>query len=227
MSQFIQNIQAYLTQEKGFKFFINGDYNLNIIAIREDDIFDNRFTDTLVVAYKVNGFWQFLKIKWTTLAGLYGFGGEQNPLTKWQTGTDLDGVAIISDEYQYLGAFEYVNKPKQPYPFKEYLEQIKPLNYWRDNNRNGKIDRTQETFRTGNYKTHIHAMSPKGTDGEYIGFVGSMPWSQGCQGTPDIHFQKFMDLIKKAIPIWGTKFSYTVIRRDKFVEFLNKTKLPQ
>lgn len=212
IENYVKQWQIYFAK-KGYAFFTQGDYNLNIIAIRENDIFENTFSDTLLVLYKVNQKWQIFKTKWTTLAGVYGLGGEQNPLTKWQTGTDLDGVAIIA-EGQYRGAFEYVNNGFN-YPFTEYLRQIKALNYWRDNNKNFKIDRNPLTFRTGIYETHLHAMSHFNTDGIYISFPGYSPWSQGCQGAPSYWFNQFLSLVREAVKIYGKRFTYTLVHRNE------------
>ena len=43
--------------EKGFKFFENGDYNLNIIGVRNNSGDASRFDDFINVFYKVNGAW--------------------------------------------------------------------------------------------------------------------------------------------------------------------------
>jgi hypothetical protein len=53
----VAQLRAVL-KKKGYAFFESGDFNLNIIAIREDDKFDNKFSDTVHIAYKVFGKWR-------------------------------------------------------------------------------------------------------------------------------------------------------------------------
>ena len=47
---------------KGYKYFENGDYNLNIIGIRNSDtanMVTNKFDDTNTISYKIDGEWQY------------------------------------------------------------------------------------------------------------------------------------------------------------------------
>ena len=132
----IEQIKAVMLK-KGHKFFENGDYNLNIIAVRENNVFENTFSDTLYIIFKKAGVWQNIVLPWTTLAGTLGVGGEKNPLTGTQTGTGVDGVAIIA-EGQYLGVYQFIDSYKGflKYP---YFAQIKNMHYYRDNDKNGII----------------------------------------------------------------------------------------
>ena len=43
--------------EKGYAFFENGDYNLNIVGVRNDSGDASKFDDFLNVLYKINGEW--------------------------------------------------------------------------------------------------------------------------------------------------------------------------
>lgn len=202
---------------KGYAFFENGDYNLNIIAVREDDVFDNKFSDTLYVIYKVSGKWIIKTFPWTTLAGLYGKGGEKQPYTASETGTEEGGVAIIL-EGQYRGAFKYVPNGWK-YPFQRYLQQVKGLNYLRDNDKNGIISRETAIGRDNkNYMTHLHSMSPKGTGGAsmLVSYPGYSPWSAGCNGCPNVEFEQFLGIVEKAVPLWGNVFTYTLLHAKDF-----------
>lgn len=207
----VAQLRAVL-KKKGYAFFESGEFNLNIIAIREDDKFENKFSDTLHIVYKVFGKWRVLTLPWTTLAGTLGFGGEQNPLTASQTGTGVSGTAIIL-EGQYRGAFKWVENGWQ-YPFLQYFKQVKPLKYLRDNDRNGIITRDGKIYE-GDYQTHIHAMSPEGMDQDYVNYDWS-PWSQGCQGNPSYYFNKLKPIVRNAIALWGDRFTYTLIHRKDF-----------
>jgi hypothetical protein len=211
MNEIINSLRA-TCQKLGYRFFEDGDYNLNLIAVREDDRFDNRFSDKLYIAYKVGGIWKLETLEWTTLAGTLGFGGEQNPLTGAQTGTDLDGVAVMK-EGQYRSAFKLVRNGWS-YPFIKYIQQIREITYWRDNNRNGRIDRDTARMRIGNYATHIHAMSPPSVNSEFVNYWGGV-WSQGCQGAPEPTFAKLFALCEEASKTWGNVFTYTLLHRNQ------------
>ena len=198
---------------KNYKFFEKGDFNLNLIAVREDDIFDNKFSDTLYAICKVNGVFQKLELSWTTKAGVYGHGGEQDPLQAWETGTADNGVAVVV-EGQYLGAFELVLNGGG-YPFDEYFKQIKPLAYYRDNDKNGVITRGKVVW--GEYSTHLHAMSVKKYAGTYLSAIGYKPWSMGCMGADYLNFQRLKNLALKAASLYSNKFSYTLLHEKDFV----------
>ncbi len=210
----IQQIKDVLAK-KGYVFFDKGFYNLNIIAVRENDVFDNTFSDTLYVIWnEPNQPEKMLQLPWTTLAGVYGHGGEKDPLKAWETGTPDDGVAIIL-EGQYRGAFELVLVG--PYfPFLEYFKQVKSLKYFRDNDKNGVV--TRGKIVEGNFSTHLHPMSAAGTDGLYVSAPGWNPWSQGCNGCPDLQFKKLLRLGKLAANLYGNIFTYTLIHAKDFFQ---------
>ena len=45
-------------KSKGYKWFENGDYNVNIVGVRNMEVGDrvtNRFDDHLTISYKVDG----------------------------------------------------------------------------------------------------------------------------------------------------------------------------
>jgi len=210
----IDEIKAVLDNHS-HKFFENGDFNINIIAIREDDVYDNTFSDTCNLIYKEHGVWKNECFKWTTLAGVFGHGGEKSPLKSWETGTAEDGLACIA-EGQYRGAFQYI-KNGWRYPFQEYLSQIKGIDYLpRDNDKNGTVLRAGKIHKNTIWQTHLHAMSQFGQDGHFVSYPNYSPWSQGCQGTPYTEFQKFLMPIKKSVKLWGDKFTYTLVHAKDF-----------
>ena len=206
----IEQIKAVMLK-KGHKFFGGGDYNLNLIAVRENDTFENTFSDTLYCIYKKAGTWQMLTLNWTTLAGTLGIGGEKNPLTGAQTGTGVDGVAVIA-EGQYLGAYQFLDTYRGflSYP---YFTQIKNISYYRDNDKNGII--TRGKLYVGNYGTFLHRMSNNGVVSGYVNFDWAS-WSQGCNGAPEPEFRKLVDVARQAVIFWGDKFSYSVIHANDF-----------
>ncbi|MDX1903796.1 MAG: hypothetical protein SFU27_06510 [Thermonemataceae bacterium] len=207
----IEQIKAVM-QKKEYVFFEKGDYNLNLIAVRENDSFENTFSDTLYVIYKVKGIWQMLVLPWTTLAGTKGIGGEQKPLTGAQTGTGVDGVAVIV-EGQYRSVFNFVDTYTgfSKYPF---FNQVQPMNYYRDNDRDGKITRTGKVYR-GNYATLLHRMSNNGVASNEVNTEWAS-WSQGCNGCPEPEFARLVELTRKAVKLHGTLFTYTLLHANSF-----------
>jgi len=203
--------EVYL--KKGYKFFENGDFNLNLIAIRNKNVFTNQFDDDFLIVYKELGVWKIFQIEWTTVAGTLGKGGALNPLSGTETGTGVSGTAVIL-EGQYLKAFKWVEND-WIYPFVKYFKQIGNLKYVRDNNRDFKID-TNTRIYIGNYKTHLHAMSPKGVLSKFVNYYFSA-WSQGCMGAPEPSFKNIEPIVKKAIAIWGNSFSLTVLNKNDFL----------
>ena len=178
----------------GYVFFEQGDYNLNIHAIRTDDVFDNRFSDCLRILYKEAGIWQVFESKWTTLAGTKGFGGEQSPLTGAQTGTGVSGVAVIVPN-QYRRVYKFVDNYWQwlAYPF---FQQVGNMQYWRDNDKNGII--TKGRVYTGNYATNLHRMGNNRVEKEQVNSEIEY-WSQGCNGSPEPQFKGILPIVRKAI----------------------------
>lgn len=198
-------------QKKGYSFFENGDYNLNIIAIRENDVFENTFSDTLHIAYKVNNIWQLMTIPFTTLAGTLGVGGEQNPLTAQQTGTGVSGTAVII-EGQYKGAYKFIDT-YVGFLWYPYFMQIKPLKYYRDNDKNGII--TRGKIYEGNFGTLLHRMSNNGVESKQVNFW-NVGWSQGCMGSPEPQFKKILPIVRQSVKMYGDLFTLTLLHRNDF-----------
>lgn len=207
----VEKIRA-IFKSKNYAFFDTGIYNLNIIGIRENDIFENTFSDTLNVIYKdETQQWQILQTPWTTLAGTLGKGGEKKPLTGVETGTGVDGVAILCEQQIRAGYYfvdDYVTWLKYP-----FLNQIKSAFYYRDNDKNGIITRDKKYF--GNYATNIHRMSNNAQNAQQIN-SNLVAWSQGCNGSPEPEFKKLLALLRKASFLYGKQFTYTIIHRNDF-----------
>lgn len=200
-------------EKKGYLVFKNGNYNLNIIAVRENDEFENNFSDTLYVIYYISGAIKMLEIPWTTLAGTKGKGGSNNPLTGKETGTGVDGVAVIV-EGQYRKAYEFVDTYNGflSYP---YFNQIwgYELDYYRDNDKDRWI--TRGKIYKGDYRTCLHRMSNNGVNSKEVN-LDFVPWSQGCNGAPEPEFKKLVELTRKAVSLWGNKFTYTILHAKDF-----------
>ena len=111
-----------LFKQKGYSYFVNGNYNLNIIGVRNlsnGNIQDNTFNDALVCIYKGdNGVWYKRIWECTTDPGLKSLKNFSN----------IKGCAILVPN-QYKGAYK-IGLHKGQY---EALVQKKQVNVYRDN----------------------------------------------------------------------------------------------
>lgn len=183
---------ANLFKRKGYVYFTDGDYNLNIIGIRSNNnnVVTNEFDDFIVVTYKLpNGNWTKMIFSATTEPGITYM---HNPMNG-------KGTAILP-EGQYRGCFR-VGLHKGKY---KALVQYKPIKVYRDNNRDDKYDLDPSTFDKGMFGINIHkaGIASKRVDN----------WSAGCQViATDAEFKSFMSLVSKSAAKYGDKFTYTLI----------------
>lgn len=186
-------------------FFDNGDYNLNFIWVRNDLIADNHFSDDLFVAYKINGVEQVLNIKCTTVPGLRG--SLYNPLTV----AGATGTAIIKDG-QYRSSWKFIDSYSQfsTYPF---FQQIKPIDYYRDGNKDNIINEVQEQD-DRLFGTHWHRMSNVG-DKRLVESFEINNFSLGCMGSPISEWDQVVSLTRKAILCGqGNVFTGTILKKE-------------
>ena len=129
---------------KGFKYFTGGDYDVNIIGVRNSETKNrvtNAFDDCVTISYKVEGEWNFHCYKATT-----------DPGTHWVENILNDkGVAILKPG-QYRGSH------KLRLHAGKYLAlgQKKPVKVYRDNNRDNKYDLLEENVQEGIFGINIH-----------------------------------------------------------------------
>jgi hypothetical protein len=175
---------------KNYKFFESGDYNLNIIGIRNSDTgskVTNVFDDLLTVSYKIGDVWHFKKWAATTDPGTKGVKEFHN----------AQGVARLVPG-QYRGSHA-IGLHQGKY---EALKQTKPVKVYRDANK----DMTYDTklITEGIYGINIHKA---GVDSTYV-----ENWSEGCQVfKKSADFDEFMGLVKKAATLHGNSFTYTLL----------------
>jgi hypothetical protein len=175
---------------KDYKFFESGDYNLNIIGIRNSDTGNkvtNVFDDLLTVSYKIGDVWHFKKWAATTDPGTKGVKEFHN----------AQGVARLVPG-QYRGSHA-IGLHQGKY---EALKQAKPVKVYRDANK----DMTYDTklITEGIYGINIHKAGADSTSVEN--------WSEGCQVfKKSAEFDEFMALVKKAATLHGNSFTYTLL----------------
>jgi hypothetical protein len=175
---------------KNYKFFESGDYNLNIIGIRNSDTGNkvtNVFDDLLTVSYKIGDVWHFKKWAATTDPGTKGVKEFHN----------AQGVARLVPG-QYRGSHA-IGLHQGKY---EALKQAKPVKVYRDANKDMNYD--TKLITEGIYGINIHKA---GADSTYV-----ENWSEGCQVfKKSADFDEFMALVKKAATLHGNSFTYTLL----------------
>lgn len=182
-------------QHKGYAFFTNGDYNLNIVGVRSNFLEANKFDDTLMLFYKIKGVWQFNSFPITTDAGTYWL---KNPM-------DIRGTAILVPN-QYRGV----------YAIRKHLNQYFALcqtngvvETYRDNDKDKILDMDAKTITKGMFGINIHRSNPNKES------VSVDKWSAGCQVFKNFNdFDRFMELCYKSRQLYGNKFTYTLITEN-------------
>lgn len=179
-------------KSKGYKYFKDGDYNLNIIGIRSKeskttvDVFD----DVIVIIWKVgdNKYIEVFPI--TTDPGLYYL---KNTLSN-------KGCAILKPG-QYRSAWK-IGLHQGKY---KALVQNKSVTVYRDNDEDNNLDYVNE--QTGMFGINIHKA---GTESSQV-----HNWSAGCQVFARvIDYNKFMNIVNNASKKYGDIFTYTLLNEE-------------
>ena len=183
-------------EAKGYKWFEGGDYNLNIVGVRNSATngqVTNKFDDKLTVSYSVGGELKYHEFDATTDPGSHW---EKNLLNE-------DGVAILVPN-QYRGSHE-IRLHQGKY---EAICQKKPVKVYRDNNMDGKYDMLEENIKEGIFGINIHrATANEGGKSTQID-----KWSAGCQViAANDDFKLLMELAHKSKDLYGNSFTYTLI----------------
>ena len=188
-------------ESKGYKWFESGNYNLNIVGVRNSETHGkvtNKFDDCITVSYNIDGEEKFHCFSATTDPGSHW---EKNLLNK-------DGVAILVPN-QYRSSHE-IRKHQGKY---EALCQKKPVKVYRDNNKDGKYDMLEENIQEGIFGINIHKAGSRVEGSTQID-----KWSAGCQVfSKESEFNQLMELAYKAKNLYGNSFTYTLIESKDLV----------
>ena len=196
-----EQIEATM-KSKGFKYFTGGDYDVNIIGVRNSETRNrvtNAFDDCVTISYKVEGEWKFHCFKATT-----------DPGTHWvENVLDDKGVAILKPG-QYRGSH------KLRLHAGKYLAlgQKEPVKVYRDNNRDDQYDLLEKNVHEGIFGINIHRATgrPGGTSTRID------KWSAGCQVIADNDdWYEFLDICQTSREIWGNSFSYTLLESKDII----------
>ena len=181
---------------KGYKYFTGGQYDVNIIGIRNSSTnneITNKFDDTITVSYKnENDEWQYHEYKCTTDPGKHWAENIMNE----------SGVAILKPG-QYRGSHKLgLHQGKY-----EALRQKSPLKVYRDKNKDGNYDMIEENIQEGIFGINIHKAG-----GRVNGSTQIDKWSAGCQViASNDNWMAFLGICQTAREVHGNSFSYTLI----------------
>lgn len=193
-----QQIEATV-KAKGYKWFENGDYNLNIVGVRNSETLNevtNKFDDHMTLSYKKDGEWKFHCYDCTTDPGKYWV---ENIMRE-------SGVAILKPN-QYRSSHK-IRLHQGKY---EALGQQGPVQVYRDNNKDECYDLIEENVEQGLFGINIHRATK--WEGKKSSQVDK--WSAGCQViASNDDWEEFMTICRKARDIWGNSFTYTLIESD-------------
>ena len=182
-------------RQHGFVTFSKGNYNLNIIGVRNlQSTKSNLFDDEIYIVFKIDDVWHRWKAPITTDPGRY-----------YLTKEDYrkDGVAIICHPQQMRGAYKIGPHGKTKYTA---LRQHKPVQIWRDSNHDDVLDYKGKVYE-GIFYVNIHRSSTREGGSKYVD-----KWSAGCNVFKDpADFSEFMQLCYTSCDLYGDVFTYTLI----------------
>lgn len=179
-----ENIEKAI-KKKGFAYFENGEYNLNIVGIRNGSTgkrVTNLFDDWMTLSYKENGEWKFAIWSCTVDNG--------------------DGSARLV-EGQYRSSFT-IGKHQGKY---DALKQCKPLKVYRDwNLKDGTYDESKIYNDVAGLNIH-----KAGVDSTLVNnwSEGCQVFKKASD------FESFMKLVFQAEKIHGKLFTYTLINSNE------------
>ena len=180
-------------QNKGYAFFENGDYNLNIVGVRNDSGKADTFDDNINIFYKIDGEWVADCYPATTEPGVNIL---KRPIVKGGTAILIPG--------QYRGAYKIdIHGGKRKY--RAVCQRNAKVKIWRDDNRDRNPDYTGPVHE-GMYGINIHRQWGA-DDREYTGGV-----SAGCQVfQSSVDFYEFMETCDIAADQWKNSFTDTLV----------------
>lgn len=192
-----EQVEAVINK-KGYKWFSNGDLDVNIIGIRNNEpgrTVTNLFDDTLVCIFKEAGEWKVYHWSITTDPG-------KRAMMEVNT---TKGVAVLVPG-QYRSS-HYIGLHKGKY---EALCQSKPVSVWRDANKDMLFDPVKAE--SGVFGINIHKSNSK-TESTWV-----ENWSEGCQVFKRAKdFAEFMSICKRAAKQCGNSFTYTLLESKDFI----------
>ena len=199
----IKNLKTKLSVEylqdifksMGYAFFTKGEYNLNIIGVRNPNLISNSFDDTMICVYKIDGEWVLKEWEITTDAGEYWL---ENPMNE-------NGCALLVPN-QYRGVYK-IDLHQGSY--EALCQRNGEVEVYRDDNKDQILNFNDATKEWGMFGINIHRSNPS-TQSTIV-----EKWSAGCQVFKKVDdFNEIMDICGRAKVIWGNSFTYTLIKDE-------------
>tara|TARA_B100000989_G_scaffold295257_1_gene275918 strand:+ start:800 stop:1432 length:633 start_codon:yes stop_codon:yes gene_type:complete len=187
-------------KNKGFVFFENGDYNLNIIGVRNDSGDASKFDDFINVIYKVNGNW---------VCDIYPMTTEPGPsiLKRPLKSVAHKGTAILVPG-QYRSTYKIGWHGNRERGHMALCQRGGKVSVWRDNNRDTTPD-YHGPEDVGWYGINIH--KHRGSNAR----INTGGASAGCQVfQSSVDFSEFMETCSDARDKWGNSFTYTLLEEQ-------------
>ena len=187
-----------LVESRGFQVFESGDYNLNIIGIRNPEAAPNRFDDMLIVVWKEKGIWKEERFPCTTAPGQYWL---QNPGRR-------SGTAVLKHDQQMRSVYKLDNHGSKN-PYLALCQRNGAVTVWRDPNKDLVADYGGDEDR-GYFGINIHRASSR-KESTHV-----WKWSAGCTVISDPEdFDRFIEICKLQVfhRGWHT-FTYTLLMAD-------------
>lgn len=182
-------------KKKGYVYFTQGSYNLNIVGIRKNNNNEitNKFDDLLCVLFKDSkGFDTFITYRISTEPGDY--------YMRKHLGNPKGTAILVPGQYRSCWK---LGKHNGKY---EALVQVKPVVVYRDGNKDNKYDLLPETTDRGYFGINIHR-SNKGFTRTTVDM-----YSAGCQVFADPEeYNEFINICKEQANRYGNSFTYTLI----------------
>jgi hypothetical protein len=186
-------------KDRGYNWFDKGDYNLNIVGVRNSSTGDevtNKFDDKITLSYKVEGEWKFYSFDATTDPGRYWV---ENIMR-------VEGVACLKP-----GQYKSYRIDKHRGIYDCLAQREGEVTVYRDNNKDGCYDLDDNNTQTGFFGINIHRATAR--TGKKSTQVDK--WSAGCQViASNDDWSEFIFACYKAREIWGNKFTYTLINSE-------------
>lgn len=190
----VAHLQSII-EGKGFAFFTKGNYNVNIIGVRNPNLVANSFDDTMICAFKIGGEWILKEWKITTDAGKYWL---KHPMNK-------KGCALLVPN-QYRGVYkidQHLGK------YTALCQRNGEVEVYRDDNKDQILDFNDVSKEWGMFGINIHRSNP------YNESKVVERWSAGCSVFKKVaDFNDFMNICHQAKKEWGNAFTYTLIKED-------------
>ena len=189
---------------KGYAFFENGDFNLNIVGVRNDSGDASKFDDFIKIFYKVDKEWVCNIYPATTEPGT-------SILRRPIKAVRHKGTAILVPG-QYRSTYRIgTHGGKRSYT--ALVQRGAKVSVWRDNNRDSKPD-YHGPEEEGWFGINIH--KHWGSDAR----VNTGGVSAGCQVFQSSQdFYEFMDICEQAADRWGNSFTYTLLEERDIKNF--------